>query len=234
MDINAVKDKIGTQINRLPFRGMAEKKISPQAQAKFPFLGKLIPNANFIAVGLALVLVVTVIACSGKKDGGGGSGGGRASPASDFSYDMTEDGSGIQITKYTGNGGKVIVPSTIENLPVLEIRGGAFSAGEYQDRPAYMITSVVIPSSVRSIGIDGLYTFRNCENLTSVTIQGTGVIVGQWTFDGCTELSELNISNDEKALIPDPNFSYNSSFSHCKKLPLAMRQRLKDMGFTNL
>jgi len=222
MDINTVKDKNGTQINRLPFRGMAEKKISTEAQAKFPFLGKLIPNANFIAIGLALVLVVTIAACSKS---GGGSGGGRATSASDFSYELTDDGRGVKITGYTGKGGKVVIPAKIEDLPVLEIRG-AFYAGDYKERPSFMITSVVIPASVRRISI---WSFRYCENLKSVTIQGTGVILDDWVFEGCTELSELNISNDEKALIPDS--SDNRSFRDCKKLPLAMRQRLKDMGF---
>jgi len=69
--LNAVKEKANTGINKLPFKRMAEEKIPTGARAKFPILEKAIPFTNQIVCGLAVVLVVTVIAVSAS---GGGSG----------------------------------------------------------------------------------------------------------------------------------------------------------------
>jgi hypothetical protein len=185
---------------------------------------------------LALALTLVLAGCSKKDSSGGSAGGsssggsasvpkasGKAAPASDFSYDMSKDGKGVEIKGYSGNGGKVVIPAEIEGLPVVSVVG-------ISDKDnGYMITSVVFPPNVKRIGYMNM--FNGCDNLTSVTIQGTGVVIGQWGFAKCTELSELIFPDGENVLIPDPEYSYNNSFSDCKKLPLAIRAKLKDMGF---
>jgi hypothetical protein len=177
----------------------------------------------------------TVLVACGKKDSGGGAASGRAAPASDFTYDLTEDGEGVIIKAYTGNGGKVVIPAKIEGFPVVELGTWSFygetNAGMIA--PGSTITSVVIPESVKKIGGSA---FSGCGELTSVTIQGTGVALNGIVFKNCIELSELVIPDGDNVLIPlHGNYGiYTSAFEGCKKLPLAMRSRLKAMGFTDI
>jgi hypothetical protein len=220
----------------------------------------------------ALAIGVALAACVGKKDSGGGSSGGgggdvsvsvsvpkvgKAAPATDFTYDLSEDGKGVVIKTYTGNGGALVIPAEIENLPVVELGSSAFRGGE-GDR-GYNLTSVVIPASVKkirgdafincerlaSVTIQGsgveiwITAFKRCTGLTKVTIQGSNTKVGIEAFGECTELSELVIPEGDNVLIPMdderlPGWSAKNAFKGCKKLPLAMRSRLNAMGFTDI
>ena len=80
----------------------------------------------------------------------------------DFRY-VVEDGEVI-ITEYTGSETDLIIPASIDDMPVVTIYCGAFLHCD-------SIKSVVIPDSV--IRIDGL-AFNQCENLERVTL-GSGV-----------------------------------------------------------
>lgn len=68
----------------------------------------------------------------------------------------------VTITKYTGKGSTVILPSTISIWPVTKI-------GEDALKDNTTITSVTIPASVTEIGANA---FAGCTNLTSVTYGG--------------------------------------------------------------
>jgi len=96
------KEKINSVFAKLPFKGLAEK-IPEETRAKIPILSKAIPYANQIVCVIAVVLIVTVAACSGKKGSGGveanaeagkmlkGSGKNYTlSKDSDFKYDLTK------------------------------------------------------------------------------------------------------------------------------------------------
>jgi hypothetical protein len=197
---------------------------------------------------LALTIGVALAGC-GKKDAGGSGGSsggddvsvsvsvpkaGKAAPATDFTYDLSEDGKGVVIKTYTGDGGALVIPAEIEKLPVVELYERAFY-GETDSSygPGYGLTSVVIPASVKKIGDQA---FMRCGKLTSVTIQGTGVEVGFGAFRYCTDLSELVIPEGDNVLVmTDLDFwSAYDAFVGCKKLPLAMRSSLNAMGFTKI
>lgn len=68
----------------------------------------------------------------------------------------------VTITKYTGTGSTVILPSTISSWDVTKIGEDAF-----QDNTT--ITSVTIPANVTEIGSNA---FAGCTNLTSVHYEG--------------------------------------------------------------
>ena len=68
-------------------------------------------------------------------------------------------GNEIEIIGYTGPGGAVIIPSTINNLPVTSIGTEAFAGT--------LLTSVAIPASVTAIGI---WAFHDCSILTAITV----------------------------------------------------------------
>jgi len=78
--------------------------------------------------------------------------------AQDYTYTFDNNG-GIAITGYTGPGGDVTIPDTIDGYLVTSIGDAAF----YNK----FMTSVTIPNSVTSIGEEA---FENCTSLTNVTI----------------------------------------------------------------
>jgi hypothetical protein len=204
-----------------------------------------------IIVAAALILL-HFIGCGGKISAQSGSGK-KASPVSDFSYDLSEDGRGIKITGYTGNGGSVVIPSKIEDLPVVEIGQLAFT-GQIGKRQA--ITSIVIPLGIVKIGMnafsyltnltaitlpDGLKIIPNnvfsaCKSLRKANLPSSLEAIHGQAFSGCGELAELIIpasltgvkflgqfDDDE-----DPN---NYAFAGCGKLPIRTRQKLQEFGY---
>ena len=78
----------------------------------------------------------------------------------------------VQINIYRGDGGDVVIPATLENLPVHIIGSDAFSG-------CINLTSVVIPDSVANIGSRA---FDGCTNLTAVTIPDSVQEIGVDAF----------------------------------------------------
>ena len=93
--------------------------------------------------------------------------------AGDFLYSYTSTSSGIAITidLYTGAGGAVTIPATIDGLPVTSIGNYAFDGTS--------LTSVTIGNSVTSIGN---YAFYECRRLTSIYFLGNAPAVSVDTF----------------------------------------------------
>ena len=81
----------------------------------------------------------------------------EASPAESFQYDVTEEG-GIRLTAYTGKGGAVILPDTIEGKPVTTLGQGLF-------RDSEILTALSIPQSVTNIEEDLLTGCRTVKVL---------------------------------------------------------------------
>jgi len=96
-----------------------------------------------------------------------------------FSY--TTNGGFITVTGYSGSGGAVAIPATIDNLPVAAIGLNAFANTS-------TLTRITIPDSVNSIGD---YAFQGCSSLTNVTIQSSLVSVGEEAFSYCANLTDL-------------------------------------------
>jgi hypothetical protein len=116
-----------------------------------------------------------------------------------WSYAVTN--SAITITEYTGPGGTVTIPSTINGLPVTGIGDSAFngctsltsviipdsviSIGDYEFEWCFYLASVAIGTNVTSIGD---YAFASC-GLTSVTIPDSVTYIGDDAFYGCPLIS---------------------------------------------
>ncbi len=75
-------------------------------------------------------------------------------------YDLSGDGSYAEVIGYNGTSPHVIIASTYEGKPVKSIYDEAFYDNDN-------ITSVTIPDSITSIGMDAFY---NCNSLTGVYI----------------------------------------------------------------
>lgn len=92
---------------------------------------------------------------------------------SDFTY-VTNNGT-ITITSYTGSGGQVAVPNSINGRAVTTIGQSAF-AGKTE------VTSVTLPTSVTSIATQA---FENCRNLTNVLLPDSALTIGSYAFSQC-------------------------------------------------
>jgi hypothetical protein len=64
--------------------------------------------------------------------------------ASEKDFEIEKEGNGITITKYTGKGGAVNIPSKIQNLPITSI-------GVYAFLGCSNLTSVTIPNNVTRV-----------------------------------------------------------------------------------
>lgn len=71
----------------------------------------------------------------------------KADQSGDFTF--TSDGTSVTITGYTGTGGDLVIPATINALPVTSIGNSAFAVPQYGWPKIYNVT---IPGSIKSIG----------------------------------------------------------------------------------
>lgn len=144
----------------------------------------------------------------------------------DYTY-ITNNGS-ITITKYTGPGGAVIIPSTINNLPVSTIGHGTFFS-------CSNVVTITLPDTVTSIA--GV-VFTGCTALTAFnvgpqnpafssldgvlfdktrtallrcpqampgayTVPNTVTNIGPYAFEGCTGLVGVTLPDALTSLGPD-------------------------------
>jgi BspA type Leucine rich repeat region (6 copies) len=91
-------------------------------------------------------------------------------------FNYTTNNGTITITGYTGSGGAVSIPDTIDGLPVTTIGYSAFWS--------YSLTAVTIPNSVTSIGDSA---FGKCS-LTNVTVGNSVTNIGDYAFADCSSL----------------------------------------------
>jgi uncharacterized repeat protein (TIGR03803 family) len=102
-------------------------------------------------------------------------------PSPGFTY--TTNSGTITITGYTGPGGTMTIPRSINGLPVTSIGYSAFSGRS-------SLTNVMIPNSVTNIGNNAFYY---CIGLSSVTIPNSVTSIGNFAFTGCTSLSAITV-----------------------------------------
>ena len=100
-------------------------------------------------------------------------------------YDYASDGLTATITKYTGAGGAVDVPSTLDGLRVTGIGDRAFA-------DSALLTSVTIPDSVSNLGA---YVFYYCTGLTNVVVPASVTNAGAGVFANCSSLGRVALPN---------------------------------------
>ncbi|MCX6902427.1 MAG: leucine-rich repeat domain-containing protein [Verrucomicrobia bacterium] len=98
-------------------------------------------------------------------------------------FNYTTNKGAITITKYTGPGGSVIIPDTINGLPVTGIAAWAFVSRR-------SLTNLTLGTNVTSIG---LYAFYSCTNLTSVALGRNLTTVEGSAFGSCTRLTNVTV-----------------------------------------
>ena len=159
----------------------------------------------------------------------------EANPESDFNYDLNKEGTGVVIQSYKGKATNVVIPSVIEDFPVVELGEDAFFETN--------VESVVIPDSITELGSD---VFRGCEYLKKVTLpKGLDSIPGGF-FESCSALKEITLpevlkkigedafssSGLESVTVPASVVEIDKeAFKLCKALKeITLPERLKIIG----
>lgn len=101
--------------------------------------------------------------------------------AQDFTYTI-ENGS-VVIVQYGGPSGAVIIPSTLEGLPVKRIAPNAFEFASH-------MTAVTIPDTVTNIGAGAFYS---CSALTTVSFGTNLITISPDAFGWCTALTSVTL-----------------------------------------
>lgn len=131
-----------------------------------------------------------------------------------------------EITKYTGEGGEVKIPSEINGVKVKSIGESAFrlctslkkiiipegvvSIGSGAFDNCTELTSVKIPKSVTSTN----NSFSGCDSLKIVELPDTITTIGETTFGGCISLKSIIIPKSVTSI-------GKAAFSDCYALKVA-------------
>ncbi len=120
-------------------------------------------------------------------------------PVTAFEYEENEDG--ITITKYIGSDKNVVIPETIDRIPVTQIGNNAFFMNKD-------VVSVVLPDTIVKIGNSA---FEQCTELTAVTLPSALEEIGGGAFLNCTKLEKITLPNTLTSL-------GSCSFKNCTSL----------------
>ena len=135
----------------------------------------------------------------------------------DFEYEYNGTFTGVSIVGYTGTGGHVVVPDTIDGLPVTAIDERAFNNSS--------IRSISLPESITAIRASA---FKNCTQLTSIELPDSVRYVGESAFAGCTALKSV-VLPDKLSSIEEYLF-YNCSSLTTIQFPSALL-RIEKLAF---
>lgn len=161
---------------------------------------------KIIAIAIAFALIIgcvrhmtaTEIKVSGSE-GGVEDYTPLANENSDFEYNVLEDGT-LQLTKYKGTGGDVVIPDTIDGKTVKTICYFTFYISANADK----ITSITIPS--------GLTDIEDNPKIGMNTPSG-------WTFEKCTNLTDIIVSEENKIFSSLNGVLYNKEQTQLIRCP---------------
>ena len=144
---------------------------------------------------ITLVLVILFSVCSFGQVGTIFTSGG-------IKYNITA-ATTVEVGQNIAISGVVVIPATVNynntNYQVTRIGNYAFQYG---------ISSVTIPNTITSIGIDA---FRNCTSLTAIAIPTSVTSIGNDAFAYCTGLTSVTIPNSVTSIS-------TGTFSQCSGL----------------
>jgi hypothetical protein len=109
----------------------------------------------------------------------------------------------ITITKYIGNNAEIVIPNSINGLPVRTIQSTSPPTSGFKGLNN-QVASVVISEGITSIGF---YAFAACTNITSITIPNTVKNIGTSAFTTCYNLRTIDIPNSVTSI------GYNAFFA---------------------
>lgn len=142
----------------------------------------------------------------------------QANPASDFAY--TADGGEVTITEYIGESEHVLIPDTIDGLPVTALADKAF----YEKH----VTTVVVPDSVTEIGE---LCFSGDNYLVSLTLPEELAELPYGALESCFRLMDFDLPQGLKK-ISGSALQYNYYLTHLT-LPSSLTE-IEQLNFIGL
>lgn len=122
----------------------------------------------------------------------------EVTPKEKFLY--TQVGESIVIDAYNSEDKIVVIPESIDGIPVTQIGPEAFKGAH--------IKEVIFPENFESINYKA---FQNCADLEKITLSPTISFLGAYAFEGCESLEEITL--------PQKLTSINmSTFENCTSL----------------
>ncbi|MDD3307930.1 MAG: leucine-rich repeat protein [Acetobacterium sp.] len=108
-------------------------------------------------------------------------------------YEVTDIDGGVSITKYTGIGGDVVVPATLDGKVVLEIGEKAFYRND-------SLISITLPEGLKKIGRAAFFL---CSSLTTVSFPESLEVIDRQAFGACDLIKSISLP--QKVLFIDGN-----------------------------
>lgn len=142
----------------------------------------------------------------------------QVNPASDFAY--TADGGEVTITEYIGTSEHVLIPDTIDGLPVTALADKAF----YEKH----VTTVVVPDSVTEIGD---LCFSGDNYLVSLKLPDELAELPYAALESCFRLMDFNLPKELKK-ISGSALQYNYYLTHLM-LPSSLTE-IEQLNFIGL
>ena len=131
------------------------------------------------------------------------------SPSGHVLYYRIISGSNVNVTwqnssspRYSNLSGNVTIPATVYHGGITY---NVIGIDNYTFDYCMYLTSINIPNTVTSIGIDA---FRFCSSLSTITWNNSVQSIGNYAFYNCSALSVINIPNSVTSI-------GNYSFAHC-------------------
>lgn len=142
----------------------------------------------------------------------------QVNPASDFAY--TADGGEVTITEYTGTSEHVLIPDTIDGLPVTALADKAF----YEKH----VTTVVVPDSVTEIGD---LCFSGDNYLVSLKLPDGLAELPYGALESCFRLIDFDLPQGLKKISASA-LQFNQYLTHLD-LPGGLRE-IEQLNFIGL
>jgi len=133
-----------------------------------------------------------------------------------FEYVRTVDGSAAILVGYSGNETEIKIPSSINNLKVIEIADDAFNGNtkitevkmtsnitKIGDRAFMGCTSLKAVKAIKSVTSFGESIFEGCTSLVEIAIPDTVVDIPARAFYGCTSLLDVEYHKNLKSVAID-------------------------------
>lgn len=142
-----------------------------------------------LAVFMSLCLLAGVLGCPGTE---------RTAQAVTTTSDglwnimISSSGEYVTISKYNGNATEIVVPDTIDGLPVKYLNQSMFSADVRKN-----LVSVTFPGTVKTLQNS---TLKEAVSLTRITLPEGLETLELYVFSGCTSLAEVTLPASLKTI----------------------------------
>ena len=124
-------------------------------------------------------------------------------------FNVTTNNGAITITQYTGSDFDVVIPDTINGLPVTTIGSDAFFQSEN-------LTSVEIGTNVTTLAQNA---FFQCFTLASVTIPASVTNIGLGPFFDCQSLTTISVSASNLFYVSTNQLLFNKTQTYLIQFP---------------